>query len=88
MAKVKTIQEKRAEMEAALERLTAFEIIINKLEGVLNWEYCTIAHDDEGNAIEDPETGEWVYKAPDEDAWNYSKYKAFKEALDEIKALV
>ena len=42
MAKVKTIQEKRAEMERELERLTAFETIINKLERDMKWDFCSI----------------------------------------------
>lgn len=89
MAKVtvKTIAERRAEMERELERLGAFEIILNKLESHIGYEFGIIQHDEDGNIIED-ENGNWVYTYPKEDDWNYAKYIAFKDAVDEIKALV
>ena len=88
MAKVKTIQEKREEMEKALMRLTAFERIISKAEREMKYEYMVIKCDDEGKPIEDEETGDWVYEEPDENRYNYDEYVAYKSALDEIKALV
>lgn len=88
MAKVKTIQEKREEMERQLERLTAFETIINKLERDMKWDFCSIRTDDEGNNVKDPETDDWVFDPPKPDDWGYERYIAYKSALDEIKALV
>lgn len=90
MAKVtvKTIAEKRAEMERELERLGAFATILAKLEDHISYEFGIIQHDEDGNIIEDAETGEWVYDFPKEGDWNYERYVAFKDAVDEIKALV
>lgn len=79
MAKAMTIQEKRERMEKELDRLTAFERIIEKLEDMLKWEYCDVKKD---------ENGEWVFVEPDEDAWNYKQFRAFKDAVEEIKELV
>lgn len=88
MAKVKTIQEKREEMEKALMRLSAFERIIIKAEREMKYDYMIIKCDDEGKPIEDAETGDWIYEEPDKDRYNYDEYVAYKSALDEIKALV
>lgn len=88
MAKIKTIQEKREEMEKALMRLSAFESIINKAERDMKYEYMAIKCDDEGKPIEDAETGEWLYEEPSKDRYNYDEYVAYKSALEEIKALV
>lgn len=87
MAKVKTIQEKRKEMELALERLGAFETILVKLDEHIKWEFGIIKHDENGNAVVD-ESGDYVYTYPAKDDWNFERYKAFVSAVDEIKALV
>lgn len=87
MAKVKTIQELRKEMERKLERLGAFETIIIKLEDHMKWEFATIKHDENGNAVTD-EDGDYVWIYPTEDDWNYERYIAFKSAVDEVRALV
>lgn len=87
MAKAKTIQEKRKEMERQLERLGAFETIINKLEDQIKWEFGIIKHDENGNAVLD-ESGDYVYTYPTSDDWNFERYKAFVSAVDEVKALV
>lgn len=87
MAKAKTIQEKRKEMELALERLGAFETIIVKLEDHIKWEFGIIKHDENGNAVTD-EDGDYVYTYPTKDDWNYERYIAFKSAVEEVKALV
>ena len=87
MAKAMTIQEKRERMEKELDRLTAFERIIEKLEGMLNYDYCDIKRDADGNLVENDD-GEWVFVEPNEDAWNYKQFKAFKDAVEEIKELV
>lgn len=87
MAKVKTIQEKREEMERALERLGAFETVIAKLDDHVKWEFGIIKHDENGNAILD-ENGDYTYTYPTKDDWNYKRYKAFVSVVDEIKALV
>lgn len=87
MAKVKTIQELRKEMERKLERLGAFETILIKLDDHMKWEFGIIKHDENGNAVTD-EGGDYVFEYPTEDAWNYERYIAFKSAVDEVKALV
>lgn len=89
MAKVtvKTIAERRAEMEKAFERLGAFETILNKCDDIMDYEFGIIQHDEDGNIIED-ENGNWVYGYPKEGDWSYAKYIAFKDAVEEIKALV
>lgn len=88
MAKVKTIQEKREEMEKALKRLEAFESIITKLERDMKWEFCSIRTDDEGNNVRDEENDDWVFDPPTPDDWGYERYIAYKSAVDEIKGLV
>ena len=88
MAKAKTIQEKRAEMERELERLTAFETIINKLECDMKWDFCSIRVDEDGNNVRDEANVDWVFDPPKPDDWGYERYIAYKSALDEIKALV
>lgn len=87
MAKAKTIQEKRAEMERQLERLGAFETILVKLDDHVKWEFGIIKQDENGNAVVD-ESGDYVYTYPTKDDWNYERYIAFKSAVDEVKALV
>lgn len=87
MAKAMTISERRERIEKELDRLTAFEGIIKELERKLNWDYCNIKTDENGNCIED-ENGEYVFVEPDEDAWNYKQFRAFKDAVEEIKELV
>ena len=86
-ATVKTIAERRAEMEKAFERLGAFEKILNKCDDIIDYEFGIIQHDADGNIIEG-ENGNWVYGYPEEGDWNYTKYIAFKDAVEEIKALV
>ena len=87
MAKVKTIQEKREEMERQLKRLSAFETAINKLEHDLHWDYCEVKTDDEGNLVRD-ENDEYIFIEPAPESWRYEDYKSFKAVIDEIKALV
>lgn len=87
MAKVKTIQEKREEMEKALKRLEAFEIVIAKLERDMKWDYCSIRTDENGDNIKD-DNGDWVFDEPKPDDWGYERYIAYKEVVEEIKALV
>ena len=88
MAKGKTIQEKREEMEKALKRLEAFESIIAKLERDMKWDFCSIRVDDEGNNVRDEENDDWVFDPPKPDDWGYERYIAYKSAVDEIKGLV
>lgn len=87
MAKTMTIQEKRERMEKELERLSAFEDIIIELERRLNWDFCNIKIDDEGNSVMNDD-GEYEFIEPSEDDWNYKRFKAFKDAVEEIKELV
>ena len=87
MARVKTIQEKREEMERQLKRLEAFEKAINKLEHDLHWDYCETKNDDEGNLVTD-DNDDYIFEAPDKDSWRYEGYEEFKAVIDEIKALV
>lgn len=87
MARVKTIQEKREEMERQLKRLSAFEIAINKLEHDLHWDYCEVKTDDEGNLVRD-ENDEYIFIEPAPESWRYEGYESFKAVIDEIKALV
>lgn len=87
MAKVKTIQEKRIEMERQLERLGAFETILGKLEDHIKWEFGIIKRDENGDSLVD-ESGDYIYVYPTKDDWNYERYKVFVSAVDEVKALV
>lgn len=88
MAKAMTIQEKRKEMEKALERLTAFERIISVIENDMKWAYGLIQYGDDGKALED-ENGEYIRKYPSSpEDYNYMGYMAYKSVVDEIKALV
>ena len=87
MAKVKTIQEKRAEMEKALKRLEAYEKAIDKLENDLHWDYCEPKCDKDGNYIK-TDDGDYIFEPPAKDSWRYEGYVEFKAVIDEIKALV
>lgn len=91
-ATVKTIEQKRREMEQALARLNAFESFILKLEEQIKWEFGSWVADDNGDYVRD-ENGDYVYKFPefdplDADNYYYNRYAAARAALDEIKALV
>ncbi len=88
MAKAMTIQQKREQVERELERLTAFESIIDKLEQDMRWTFCTIRTDENGDNVKDPETNDLIFDPPKPDDWGYERYIAYKAAVDEIKALV
>lgn len=75
-------------MERELKRLEAFEMIINRIEDDMRWNYCSIRQDENGNNVRDEATDNWVFDPPKPDEWGYDKYIACKSAIDEIKALV
>ena len=87
MAKTMTIREKKERVEQELKRLNAFEMVIEKLEGTMNWTYCDIKCDDDGNAIITDE-GKHVFIAPSKDDWRREGYEAYASVLEEIKAIV
>lgn len=88
MAKVQTIQEKREAMEKALKRLSAFEMVIDRLDSLIECNYSTWKIDPETNEWAYDENGDHISGYPEKNDWNYDEYMAMVGVVNEIKALV
>lgn len=87
MAKTMTIKEKREAMERQLDRLNAFETILEELERNMKYEFMVIQTSEDGELMKD-EDGEYIYIEPTEESYYFKRFTAYKSAVEEIKALV
>lgn len=86
MAK-KTIEQKKQEMQMKLKKLEVIEEVITKVNCMMEWDEMRVKEDENGQPVTD-ENGCLMYEPPAEDAWNYDKYVAYVEVLEELEGLV
>lgn len=87
MKKAKSISEMKQELARQKTRLEAFEIVMDKIDEAIKWNYMNIKRDENGDTIYD-EDGECVFEAPQEGEYKYEEYIALISVRNEIMAII